>query len=356
MESDKIIRIIKREGLRPASKRDLPLFTISCIALGYTKILKDEAGFSYESIAGMATGSICNFMFNENHVANEIKKFLKRNDGKLDDHMLSSMDKSFVQIKQQLKEIKRLGPMDFLKSIIDIYPHYFSSIGYYNCFSRYLGNEYRLDGNFVNRIADKREAMARLYPEIEQLIKSNARSIGKDDRFDGDLLRYLTLSEMRRFLTNKVMSSKTLFKLEQRRRRCFYLCVEDKNKEYIISDENNIKDIYNHFFKIDTSIEELKGHTAFPGVLRGIVCKSYDKKVANCVLVTSMTHPKDIAVIKQSSAIVTDEGGILSHAAIIAREMKIPCIIGTKHATQVFKDGDLVEVDANKGIVRKIKQ
>ena len=69
-----------------------------------------------------------------------------------------------------------------------------------------------------------------------------------------------------------------------------------------------------------------------------------------------MTHPKDIVLIGKSLAIVTDEGGILSHAAIIAREMKKPCIIGTKIATKVFKDGDLVEVDANKGVVRKIEK
>ena len=59
--------------------------------------------------------------------------------------------------------------------------------------------------------------------------------------------------------------------------------------------------------------------------------------------------------MEKSAAIVTDAGGILCHAAIVSRELKIPGVIGTKYATKVFKDGDLVEVDANKGIVRKIK-
>ncbi|GAG22226.1 unnamed protein product, partial [marine sediment metagenome] len=53
---------------------------------------------------------------------------------------------------------------------------------------------------------------------------------------------------------------------------------------------------------------------------------------------------------------ITDGGGTLCHAAIVAREMKIPCIVGTKIATRVLKDGDLVEVDADKGIVRKLKE
>jgi len=59
--------------------------------------------------------------------------------------------------------------------------------------------------------------------------------------------------------------------------------------------------------------------------------------------------------LKRAKAIVTDEGGITCHAAIIPHELKIPCIIGTKIPTKVLKDGDLVEVDAGKGVVRKLK-
>jgi len=74
----------------------------------------------------------------------------------------------------------------------------------------------------------------------------------------------------------------------------------------------------------------------------------------NRVVVTRLTTPKLTPLIKKSIAVITDEGGITSHAAIIARELKIPCVIGTKIATKVLKDGDLVEVDAQQGIVRKI--
>jgi pyruvate,water dikinase len=60
--------------------------------------------------------------------------------------------------------------------------------------------------------------------------------------------------------------------------------------------------------------------------------------------------------MKIAGAIITNQGGITSHAAITSREMKIPCIIGTKIATKVLKDGDLVEVDANRGVVKIIKR
>jgi pyruvate,water dikinase len=68
-----------------------------------------------------------------------------------------------------------------------------------------------------------------------------------------------------------------------------------------------------------------------------------------------MTRPEFVPLMKLASAIVTDDGGITCHAAIVSRELGIPCIIGTKVGTKVFKDGDRVEVDANRGIIRKIK-
>lgn len=74
------------------------------------------------------------------------------------------------------------------------------------------------------------------------------------------------------------------------------------------------------------------------------------------VLVTGSTGPEMILACKKAGAIITEEGGICSHAAIVSRELGIPCIIGTKIATQVLKDGDLVEVDANKGVVKILKR
>jgi len=72
------------------------------------------------------------------------------------------------------------------------------------------------------------------------------------------------------------------------------------------------------------------------------------------VIVSTMTNPYYVPAMIRAGAIVTDEGGILSHAAIVSRELGIPCVIGTHIATKVLKDNDLVEVDATglKGIVR----
>ncbi|HAU66090.1 MAG: putative phosphoenolpyruvate synthase [Candidatus Uhrbacteria bacterium GW2011_GWF2_39_13] len=74
------------------------------------------------------------------------------------------------------------------------------------------------------------------------------------------------------------------------------------------------------------------------------------------ILVTPMTTPEMIPVLKKASAIVTDEGGITCHATIVSRELKIPCVIGTVNASHLISDNDLLEVDANKGSIKIIKK
>ena len=106
---------------------------------------------------------------------------------------------------------------------------------------------------------------------------------------------------------------------------------------------------------------ECKGQIAHKGIVRGAVrvCHSAQEShmvLAGEILVCTMTTPEFLPAINRAAAIVADEGGLLSHAAIISRELHKPCIIGTKIATKILKDGDLVEVDAYRGMVRKVRQ
>ncbi len=107
------------------------------------------------------------------------------------------------------------------------------------------------------------------------------------------------------------------------------------------------------------SVDQLSGECAFPGVVRGRVCvvnraSEMGKFQPGDILVSNVTNPSLLPIMKKASAFVTNMGGLTCHAAIVARELHVPCIVGTKFATKVFKDGDMVEVDASKGIVRKI--
>lgn len=104
---------------------------------------------------------------------------------------------------------------------------------------------------------------------------------------------------------------------------------------------------------------EVWGTPAYKGVARGPVRVVLNKAAMGSfqtgeILVTTMTTPEFVPAMKKAAAIVTDEGGVLCHAAIVARELKVPCIIGTGRATAAFMTGDQVVVDATKGVVRKI--
>jgi phosphoenolpyruvate synthase/pyruvate phosphate dikinase len=106
---------------------------------------------------------------------------------------------------------------------------------------------------------------------------------------------------------------------------------------------------------------QVSGKPAFYGRAQGRVAilrseKDIEKVKKGDVLVAVMTFPHFISAMEKASAFVTDEGGITCHAAIVSREMKKPCVTATKIATKVFKDGDLVEVDANGGIIKLLNQ
>lgn len=127
--------------------------------------------------------------------------------------------------------------------------------------------------------------------------------------------------------------------------------------------------IYNHsliekvrktFLSVE-SVKEIKGVVVSKGKITGCVRLVLDKNSLNSIksgeiLVANFTSPDYVPAMKKSAGIVTDDGGITSHAAIISRELNKPCVTGTKIATKVLHNGDLVEVDANKGIVKIIKK
>lgn len=105
----------------------------------------------------------------------------------------------------------------------------------------------------------------------------------------------------------------------------------------------------------------LEGMTAMKGKVVGrarviLDPDNLDRIEKDEILVTSMTTPDFILAMERASAFVTDEGGITCHAAIVAREMQKPCLIATKIATRFMKSGDLVEVDAHRGIVRILER
>ncbi|MBI2551906.1 hypothetical protein HYW17_01230 [Candidatus Uhrbacteria bacterium] len=110
----------------------------------------------------------------------------------------------------------------------------------------------------------------------------------------------------------------------------------------------------------NTARQEVKGVIASRGYAKGRAVVTDDPKEAmrlirkGDILITSMTTPDFVLAMKKAGGVVTNEGGVTVHAAIMSREFGIPCITGTVHATHLFKTGDHVEVDAQRGMVRKL--
>jgi phosphoenolpyruvate synthase/pyruvate phosphate dikinase len=172
-----------------------------------------------------------------------------------------------------------------------------------------------------------------------------------------DLVAY-TFGEFSAFLADGKKVSKE--ELEKRNNGAFLLYEKDQDR---------VKFFYGKDGKelLDTAINkkhngEIKGQVASTGsnkLVRGTVSvisdPSREQFREGDVLVTSMTRIEFVPLMRKAKAIITDEGGIACHAAIVSRELGIPCIIGTKTATKILKNGDEVEMDLDKGMVKIIK-
>jgi len=148
----------------------------------------------------------------------------------------------------------------------------------------------------------------------------------------------------------KIRHNSHAFILENGKKR---ILIEKQLKEYTKKELQGETKILN--------TNKLKGQAASAGKVKGIaklVFSIHDVRRVERgnILVASSTNPTYVPAMERAGAIVTDEGGLLSHAAIVSRELKVPCVVGTKVATRVLKDGDLVEVDANKGVIKIIKK
>jgi len=201
---------------------------------------------------------------------------------------------------------------------------------------------------------------ARLYSEAvysrtEKVFRDLAIVISKKENIEPELLTCLTQDEIEKYISGQVLPKEKA--LEERYNSCVLLCEKDKIQiltgEAAINLEKEIqKDKFNETV--------VKGNSVYPGLVSGR-CRIIMDPFAEVefeqgdILVTGMTRPEFVRFYDKAAAIVTDVGGRLCHAALIAMEMGKPCIVGTEKATKMFKDGDMIQVNATKGIIRKLE-
>lgn len=148
-----------------------------------------------------------------------------------------------------------------------------------------------------------------------------------------------------------------------------YLFCFKKGKVYFCSGQEAIDMAKKKYPELLQKTEEdsVKGATACQGKATGKVLILHGESLEQLadlnktfqkgdILMAGMTQPNMLPLMMKAGAIVTDEGGLTSHAAVISREFKIPCIVGTHKCTKVFKTNDFVEVDADKGVVKLLER
>ena len=184
--------------------------------------------------------------------------------------------------------------------------------------------------------------------------------IARRAKANKDIVSYLTIFEVGKMAkTGKCPITPS----ELKRRKIFNASVRIGEEMTVLSGKPWGEKLKKAFGTLEgsRSLKILKGNIAYPGIVRGVarIVEQGERSKINMrkfkrgeIMVATMTFPNFIPAMEKAAAFVTDEGGILCHAAIVAREMKKPCIIGTKIATQVLHDGQLVEVDAKRGIVK----
>jgi phosphohistidine swiveling domain-containing protein len=212
----------------------------------------------------------------------------------------------------------------------------------------YLATDLKIKGrDILNKFFFKHGVMENLlsYLSREFLEKDDARYLYSDELirlFDGEKPAKSIINERRDCYTTAIIGGKI---------------IRFSHKEAL--------EINKKFTQIQET-KELRGIIANKGIARGRAIISpmlHDhKEIAKInkmmkkgdILIAETTSPDTIMLCHKAKAIVAEQSGLLSHAAIISRELNIPCLIQVETATRVFKNGDYVEVDANKGVVRKL--
>lgn len=215
--------------------------------------------------------------------------------------------------------------------------------------------------SFAHKLAVTRMVLKAYWSGTDFYLIPIFEGLGKKAGETGEnICRHYLIDEIEELSKGKKLSEE-----EKEKRKYFFIgLLKDKKAVYKSGKEAEelAKKELGDLFEV-TNTKEIKGTSANKGKITGTVRILHANNAEQAmqfrknfkkgeILVTEMTQPAIVDIAQKAGAIITDEGGMLSHAAIISREFKIPCVVGTYKATQVLKDGDTVEVDADKGIVR----
>jgi phosphohistidine swiveling domain-containing protein len=208
--------------------------------------------------------------------------------------------------------------------------------------------------NIIEDLKDARLAGETIHQEFDNLLFKFAENISEKTGYSPEMFMSLTRDEFFDYLNNHKLPDRE----ELAKRYDYSGLIINSEGSTCITDPDTVISL-EHLNVNVNDFNFIKGNTAFPGKVQGTVRLVFDPLKCTLfnkgdILVTGMTRPDYEHLMAKAGAIITDVGGLLCHASIIARELGKPCIIGTQSATKVLKEGDLVEVDATNGVIRRI--
>ncbi len=363
-------KYIKKAGFNLFLRRELSLLATSIIIISYTDGLKSIIGFSFKYICYLKNGSITDSLRVEKDLVeynNVVQKIIKNNrlkTNQLLDKGLKLNDE-VVKIFNTKKDYQKYTKTNLYKELKKLFVIYKDLFLFSTVIPYEIGRSLNvlIEKNKIknySRLEDKvnKLRVVSLYTVFEKkaLSKLFQEIARRKNIADYTLLFNLEYSEMLEFVkSNTILTEKKLIHRKK------YVNLLTPRVRFVKFGRINYKKYHKLFFPENNKkiIVNLSGTTSYPGIVRGnikVILKKDDvsRFKKGEILVTISSNPVLMPAIRKAGAIVSDEGGVTCHASIISRELKIPCIVGTKQATSLLKNGDLVEVDANRGIIKML--
>lgn len=334
---------------------------ISCSNYGwqYCHSMNDLFGIAFENTLHIHNkGTVSCFMPLDDldRISKEVARQLLA-DPSLAEKWLDNIEKITDEILPMMAKMSESVPSwDDYAHFLDLYDAYLPNHVFMKELIDFLPTE--ITSGSMDKFSQARAHSEPVYSESERFLRSIADAMGEKEKIDPKFLTCMTRDELAKYLKFREIPDIEVLQERYDLSVIFY----NNEKEIILVGQDAVqmqKSVT--LSKKDDTQGEIKGMSAFKGKARGTCRIILDPHKDNIfdegdILVTGMTRPEFVQYVKKASAIVTDAGGILCHAAISAREMRKPCIIGTEIATKKLNDGDLVEVDADKGMVRIIEK
>lgn len=258
--------------------------------------------------------------------------------------------------------LRKMDSLELLREFKKFDKYFYKFIAFF-IYVQYIGQVYKDDPNILKYFDKEVIKIIRFTPiiiDIKNKLKIYFDVIGSKLLTKPDIFFWLFPKEIKDSLRNHTLTNQLLQQAKLRKK--FYLFILLNSKTHFFIDKKSAE-LAKKLLDSEKIVQSttLNGVVAYKGLVRGkakiiLNRKDFGKIKQGDVLVAIFTMPYYLPLFKKASAVITDEGGLLSHASIMARELKKPCIVGTKMATKILKDGDQIEVDANKGVVKILKR